>query len=89
MKGYGGVSRCGLRDGESSRDLMQRSSAGRLQARSRLERVSRGEDGRRMGWSLALGIGIAKDVGCEAWLFVMGFVSFANCYAMWFLALDA
>jgi diacylglycerol kinase len=42
-----------------------------------------------MGWSLALGIGIAKDVGCEAWLFVMGFVSFANCYAMWFLALDA
>jgi hypothetical protein len=43
MKGNGGVSRCGLRDCESSRDLMQRSSAGRLQARSRLERVSRGE----------------------------------------------
>lgn len=46
MKGNGGVSRCGLRDCESSRDLMQRSSAGRLQARSRLERVSRGESGK-------------------------------------------
>lgn len=44
-----------------------------------------------MGWSFIACFGIAKDVGCEAWLFVMGFVTFANCYAMrfWPLVPDA
>ena len=34
------------------------------------------------------GVGSAKDVGW-AWLFVMGFEAFANCYAMRCSALDA
>jgi hypothetical protein len=53
--------------------------AGRLEARSRLERVSRGEDWRRMGWLLlTFALGGAKDVGFpRAWLFCDGFRSFA------------
>jgi hypothetical protein len=63
MNGKDGYSRCVLRDRESSRDLIQRSSAGRLQARSRLERVSRGEGQAEDGMVLGRLLWDAKDVG--------------------------
>ena len=65
------VSRCGLRDRESRRDLMQRSRRVRLEARSRLVRVSRGEDRRRMGWSLASGPSGAPRTWDGQWVVVV------------------